>query len=221
MTKRDIDWDFLGTIGLTILVGIVTAGLPFLISGFWVLVEGLRAQANPGGDLMVVFGKRLVNDHPDADYRTRLEAAARLANSRPGHHIWILGGYTGNAQLTEAAAGVALLRSMPGGNAFKVSLEEQSRDTLTNLRNFRAHLAGNVPQTLTLITNRYHLARVGLMARSLGLPHEGCAAEVIGSAMIPSLLVRLPMESFFVTWFVTGKLWATMTRNGRMLNRVT
>lgn len=217
----DIDWDFLGTFALTVMVGIAAAGLPFLITGLWVLAHGLRAQTNPADDLLVVFGKRLINDCPDADYRARLATAARIANGRPGHHIWILGGRTGYAKHTEAAAGEELLRTMPGGDSFRVTLEERSHDTLTNLRNFRACLAETDARTLTLITNRYHLARVGQMARSLGLPHQMCAAEEIGKALNFSLLLRLPMEAFYVAWFATGKLWATLTRNRRMLNRVT
>ena len=217
----DIDWDFLGTFALTVVVGVATAGLPFLITGIWVLAHGLRAQTTSADDLLVVFGKRLINDYPDVDYRARLATAARLANGRPGHHIWILGGRTGNAQYTEAAAGEALLRTMPGGDTFRVTLEERSHDTLTNLRHLRVYLAENDARTLTLITNRYHLARVGQMARSLGLPHQMCAAEEIGAALKSSLLLRLPMEAFYVAWFATGKLWATMTGNKRMLNRVT
>ena len=216
-----IDWDGLGTFALTILFGLATAGLPFIVSGLWVLAKGLRARGDIGGDLLVVFGKRLVNDRPDGDYRARLATAARLAAGRPEHRIWILGGRTGNARLTEAAAGEALLRSLPDGEGLRIGLEERSHDTLTNLRNLRELLAGVDPEPLTLITNRYHLARVGQMARSLGMPHRECAAEAIGSALRPALLVRLPMEAVYVAWFATGKLWARLTRNRRMLDRVT
>jgi hypothetical protein len=72
-----------------------------------------------------------------------------------------------------------------------------------------------------LITNRYHLARVAQMADSLSLPHHSCAAEGIGAALRPSWLARWPLEAFYVTWFATGKLWARLTGNQRMLARVT
>lgn len=217
----DIDWDGVGTFAMTVLVGFAFAGLPFVISGFWVLGKGLGARNDTGSDLLVVFGKRLAGDRPDGDYQARLRTAARLAAGRPGHRILILGGHTGGGRLTEAAAGEALLRDLPDGGVLNIGREEASVDTLTNLRNVRDMLRGSDPLPLTLITNRYHLARVGQMAGSLGLPHHCCAAEGIRSALRPSALVRWPMEAFYVTWFATGKLWATLTRNRRMLARVT
>jgi uncharacterized SAM-binding protein YcdF (DUF218 family) len=216
-----IDWDGLGTFALTILAGAATAGLPFLIAAARVLRAGLGTADGPGSDLLVVFGKRLLRDQPDRDYRARLTTAARLAAGRPQHRILILGGHTGDAGLSEAEAGERLLRALPGGAALNVGLEQASRDTLTNLRNLREMLAGTDPRPLTLITNRYHLARVAQMAASLGLAHRCCAAEGIGAALRPSWLLRWPLEAFYVTWFATGKLWATLTRNRRMLARVT
>ena len=217
----DIDWDSLGTFALTVLVGVATAGVPFVISGFRVLGKGLGARNDTSSDLLVVFGKRLVSDQPDDDYQARLRTAARLATARPRHRILILGGQTGDARLTEAAAGEALLRALPNGAALNIGLEETSVDTLTNLRNVREMLKRADPRPLTLITNRYHLARAAQTAGSLGLAYQLCAAEGIRTALRWSTLIHWPMEAFYVTWFATGKLWATLTRNRRMLARVT
>jgi len=216
-----IDRDGLGTLALTVAAGTVSAGLPFLAALLWVLWVGLRAAADAGSGLLVVFGKRLVDDGPDADYRARLATAARLSAGGTGRRILILGGRTGRARLTEAGAGERLLRALPGGEALDIGLEQASGDTLTNLRNLRALLAGADPRPVTLITNRYHLARVGQMAASLGLAHRLCAADDIRTALRPAALARWPLEAFYVTWFATGKLWAGMTRNRRMLARVT
>jgi uncharacterized SAM-binding protein YcdF (DUF218 family) len=216
-----IDWDGLGTFALTMLVGAATAGLPFLIAAARVLRVGLGTADGAGSDLLVVFGKRLVQDRPDRDYRARLTTAARLAAGRAQHRILILGGRTGDASLTEAEAGERLLRTLPGGERLNIDLEQGSGDTLTNLRNLRELLAGTDLRPLTLITNRYHLARVAQMAASLGLAHRCCAAEGVGAALRPSWLARWPLEAFYVAWFATGKLWATLTRNRRMLARVT
>jgi uncharacterized SAM-binding protein YcdF (DUF218 family) len=218
---RGIDWDGLGTFALTILAGTAAAGLPFLVAAAWVLRVGLSAGRSADGDLLVVFGKRLVDHHPDPDYQARLTSAARLAGGRPGHRILILGGRTAGARLTEAEAGECLLRALPGGASLSIDLEQASGDTLTNLRNLRELLAGDDPRPLTLITNRYHLARVSQMAHSLGLAHERCAAETVAAALRPAVLPRWPLEAFYVTWFTTGKLWASLTRNRRMLARVT
>ncbi|MEA3640605.1 MAG: YdcF family protein [Lamprobacter sp.] len=216
-----IDWDGLGTFALTLVLVAATAGLPLLIAAARVLNVGLKTVKDPDSDLLVVFGKRLVEDRPDRDYCDRLKTAARLASGRPQHSILILGGRTGDASLSEAEAGAQLLRMLPGGAMLNIGLEQASADTLTNLRNLRELLAGAEPQPLTLITNRYHLARVVQMADSLSLPHRPCAAEGIGAALRPSWLARWPLEAFYVTWFTTGKLWARLTGNQRMLARVT
>jgi uncharacterized SAM-binding protein YcdF (DUF218 family) len=215
-----IDWDSLGTLALTILIGLASAGIPFVVALIWVLAVGLRATTGPATERVVVFGKRLINDRPDPDYRARLATAARLAATQPNRRILILGGRTGGARLTEAEAGEQLLRALPNGASLSIGLEQASSDTLANLRNLRTLLT-EMREPLTLISNRYHLARLGQMAASLGLSYRLCAAEPIAPALRPARLHRWLLESVYVTWFATGKLWARLIRNRRMLARVT
>ena len=72
----------------------------------------------------------------------------------------------------------------------------------------------------TLISNRYHLARIGLIASSLGIAYRLWPAE---DRFAPALRLwpTLIRESVFYLWFVVGKGWATLTGNTRMLARVT
>ena len=216
-----IDRDEIGTLALTVLVGVAAAGLPFLVAFARVLGVGLRAKTEGGTGVIVVFGKRLVDNRADADYRARLETAARIATSSSGR-ILILGGRTGGARITEAEAGEQMLRSFPGGVGLRITLEQTSQDTLTNLRHAREIMAeSESSEPLTLVSNRYHLARVGQMATSLGLRYRLCAAEDVAGALRPSSLHRWPLEGFYVAWFATGKAWARLTRNRRMVARVT
>ncbi|QVL46800.1 MAG: YdcF family protein [Thiocapsa sp.] len=220
-TPGTLDRDEIGTFALTCLIGVAALGLPFLVALARVLAVGLRSKTEGPTGVVVVFGKRLVDDRPDRDYRARLETAARLTTGS-SDRILILGGRTGGARVTEAEAGAQLLRDIPGSDQWRIVLEQTSRDTLTNLRNVRELLAENASrEPLTLISNRYHLARVGQMASSLGLSHRLCAAEDVATALRPSSLHRWLMEGFYVAWFATGKAWARLTRNHRMLARVT
>ncbi|WP_041447514.1 ElyC/SanA/YdcF family protein [Thiocystis violascens] len=217
-----IDWDSLGTLALTILVGVAGAGIPFVVALARVLAVGLRTRSGPATGLAVVFGKRLVKDQPDPDYRARLATAARLALARPDLRILILGGRTGGARLTEAAAGAQRLRALPDCANLSIDLEQGSTDTLANLRNLRTLLAETGRrEPLTLISNRYHLARLDQMASSLNLDYRLCAAETLVTALRSTLPQRWLLEGFYLTWFATGKLWARLTRNRRMLARVT
>jgi hypothetical protein len=99
-------------------------------------------------------------------------------------------------------------------------LEGRSRDTLQNLRNARELLGGEGPRRVTLLSNRYHLARCALFARQLGYDWELCAAEP-QLALTPSTLLRIAGEAYFVCWSDIGTRWARFIGDQRMLSRVT
>lgn len=221
-----IDRDGLFTLALTVLVIAGLAGIPLAAALGWVCWTGLRAGRDAADDTLVVFGKRPRRGRVDDDYRARLSTAARLAAARPRRRIIILGGRTGGTALSEAEAGRRiLLQGLPERGRLNVTLEQVSSNTLTNLRNLRGlldtSLDGTGQRPLTLITNRYHLARVGQMATSLGLAHHLCAAEDRCTALRPAKLANWLIEAFYFSWFITGKLWAVTTGNRRMLARVT
>jgi uncharacterized SAM-binding protein YcdF (DUF218 family) len=217
-----LDRDALFTFALTLLVSLLTLGIANLFALYRVLAAArLRTDPGSASPLLLVPGKRLIGERPDCDFALRLRRAAALSAQDPGHLILILGGITGEAQVSEAAAGARYLRALPNGGALHIELESASRDTLTNLRNVRELLArrpGGPPATL--ISNRYHLARIGLIADSLRIGHRLWPAEerfAPDAALWPVLL----RESFFYLWFLVGKGWARLTRNARMLGRVT
>ncbi|MBC7988227.1 MAG: YdcF family protein, partial [Luteimonas sp.] len=103
-------------------------------------------------------------------------------------------------------------------------LEGGSRDTLQNLRNARELLhtstAGEPFGRVTLLSNRYHLARCALFAGQLGLDWELCAAE----ARLPMhvrTVWRIAGEAVYVCWSDIGTRWARLIGHRRMLARVT
>jgi uncharacterized SAM-binding protein YcdF (DUF218 family) len=220
--RNPFDRDAALTLGLTLLASLLTLGIANLFALYRV-VRATRVRADPSGTsgLILVPGKRLIGERPDADFERRLRCAAALSALDPSHPILILGGFTGAARVSEAAAGAHFLHSLPNGDALRIELESASRDTLTNLRNVRALLQRSPGAIdVTLISNRYHLARIGLIATSLGIRHRLWPAEergVPGAAPWSALL----RESLFYLWFLVGKGWARLTRNGRMLARVT
>jgi hypothetical protein len=73
---------------------------------------------------------------------------------------------------------------------------------------------------VTLLTNRYHLARCALFARQLGFDCELCAAEP-RLPLGPRTLLRLAGEAAYVCWSDIGTRWARLIGNQRMLARVT
>lgn len=220
--RHRVDWDGVFTFALTLVVVLLSAGIAYLATAARVLRTARAGTPSAGdGDWLLVPGKRLKDGRPDRDFAARLRRAAALGTEPPGHPILILGGRTDGSDLSEAVAGAAFLRGLPQGERLRVHLEADSLDTLTNLRNVRELLDRWAPGApLLLVSNRYHLARLGLLAASLGLRYRLCPAE----SRLPrdwSTARHLLTESLYCLWFQVGKGWATLIRSRRMLARVT
>lgn len=124
-------------------------------------------------DTAVVMGVNLsAGGALKPDFMTRLDRASRGDVAE----LWVVGGYTStDTNLSEAAAGRAWLIEN-GVDKEKVRIEESSRHTLENLSLLRERI-GAATRRYALISNRYHLARVGMMASGLGMNYVLCAAE--------------------------------------------
>jgi len=223
VSEPDIDWDGLFTFGLTVLVIVGTLGAALIVAVRRVVtVARMRVDSENATELLIVPGKRLVQDRPDGDFSARLRRAAALSQAKNRRRILILGGKTASSTISEAEAGEIFLRSLPGTGDLSILQESASRNTLSNLRNVRDMLSESLScdGQVTLISNRYHLARLGLIADSLGVAHILWPAEDKLRLDSPMVLT-LVREGLFWLWFRVGKLWALLTRNSRMLARVT
>lgn len=214
-----VDWDGLVTFLLTLLLLASTLGIPLLLTLRNVKHTAVSVKNVTTARQLLVFGKHLHNKRIDEDYRQRLLKAAELMRQKPDRYLLLLGGAANLGQLSESVAGEQFLLEQ-GVEQHRMSREEQSRNTLENLRNARNLLPGSTDTQVALISNRYHLARIHTMAESLGIRHQLCAAE-------PSfrfswrLLPRLIIEAWYILWFLTGKRWARLINSQRMLDRVT
>nr|WP_244754278.1 YdcF family protein [Rhodanobacter sp. B2A1Ga4] len=202
---------------------VLSAGLVWLGYLIHVCRIALRSPlAPPRRMVTLVFGRRLVRDAPEHDYQQRLRRALTLAEQRQTGHLLLLGGCSGG-QCSEAAAGHAWLRlhGLPG--EVQVELEQESVDSLENLRHARRLLlteagdAGLPP--VALVTSRYHLARCLLLARRLGFDGTPVAAE-------PALprqgryLGLLLLEASYLMWIDLGLRWAQLIGHRRMVARI-
>jgi len=93
-------------------------------------------------------------------------------------------------------------------------MEEISTNTLENMKHSRGWFAGF--DEVVLVTNRYHLERLQTLANGLTLTTRPCAAEE--SVDLP--LSKLFTETLFLHWYWTGRVYATVTRNQRMLDKI-
>lgn len=213
------DSDGLLTFFLSSLVMLLTGGvflLLFLIPvSYRAISTGTTARDR---SVLLVFGKQLLNNKIDADYTARLDRAENLVTSVDIEKILVLGGKTGKASITEAVAGKEYLVSH-GVTESLIHLEQSSRHTLENLKNVLDVIRASGQPNVTLISNRYHLARCAVMAKGFGLTPVLCAAEEHFEFSLRNL-ANIVTEAFFLHWYYTGKGWAFITRNKRMLDRI-
>lgn len=218
----DLDRDAWLTFGLTLLISAASLGIANLLALRHVLAAARLPRSNGAfvGKILV-FGKRLSHERPDAEYARRLEHALYKYEDPLRQQLVLLGGRTRDASRSEAQAGADHLRARAAGKTLNLRLENQSTHTIENLKCVREILSPEeLSHPLLLVSNRYHLARIGLVARSLGIRYRLEPAEA-HFRLDPAMLGRLAMESWFFLWFNVGKRWAQATGNRRMLNRVT
>lgn len=218
---RDRDVLQAGLVSLLVLV--LSGGLVWLAY----LIHVCRVAAHsplmpPRRMVTLVFGRRLEFDQPEHDYSQRLQRALTLVHAARVDHLLLLGGCSG-AHGSEAAAGQAWLLQHGLPLRIRVVLEQDSTDSLENLRHARTLLqaaAGHAElPPVALVTSRYHLARCLLLARRLGFDGVPVAAEAT-LPLRPGYLGRLLMEASYLMWIDLGVRWAGLIGNRRMAARI-
>ena len=140
----------------------------------------------------------------------------------PNAHRGLLGGYSGGVR-SEAQAGHAWLQQLGLPAGARVELEQESVDSLENLRHARGLLqGGDRAETLppvALLTSRYHLARCLLLARRLGFDGHVVAAEDALPGT-PRYLALLVVEATYLMWIDLGVRWARLIGHRRMAARI-
>lgn len=182
-----------------------------------------RSPLRPPAPMVVlVFGRQLEHDEPEADYRQRLRRALALAREALAERLLLLGGASGSS-ISEAAAGHRWLLREGLPHEVTVQLDHVSTDSLENLRQARGLLRGDDATAplppVALVTSRYHLARCLLLARQLGFTGLPVAAEPV----LPrhaGYLGRLLLEAGYLMWIDLGLRWAHLIGHRRMAARL-
>jgi uncharacterized SAM-binding protein YcdF (DUF218 family) len=206
---------------VTVAALIFSAGLIWLAYLIHVCRIAARSPlAPPRRMIALVFGRRLEADAPEHDYQQRLRRTLMLAQQSQIDHVLLLGGCSGG-QRSEASAGHAWLQRHGLPSHVRVELEQDSVDSLENLRHARQLLQadGASLPPVALVTSRYHLARCLLLARQLGFSSLPVAAE-------PALprhwryLGLLLLEASYLMWIDLGLRWARLIGHRRMHTRI-
>ncbi|ROU08381.1 YdcF family protein [Lysobacter enzymogenes] len=213
------DRDILQVAAVTATACALSAGLVYLGYFVHVLRVARNAPCRPErGECVLLFGKHGPGGRLDRDFEARLDRAVSLWRERPPRSVVLLGGGAADETSEAELARLGLLARGLANDA-PLRLENQSRDTLQNLRNARELLGEGMRSRVTLLSSRYHLARCAWFARRLGYDFELCAAEP-RLRLDARMLVRLAGEAAYVCLSDVGARWARLIGNRRMLARV-
>lgn len=220
LPKNDnkFDVDGYAMLLLSLLVMIATAGISYLLCLKKIISIAKNETSLCDADATIfVLGKKLINDQPDNEYVLRLKRVHTILKTNLAAQVIVLGGKTGDANITEAQAGKIFLEQHKIDTS-QIKLEESSRNTLENLKN-AIDLFNLINKKIVIVTNRYHLARAKQMANGFGLEVKLCAAEE-KLDINPLLLLKLMVEALHTQWYVSGRVYAKLTNNTRMINRI-
>jgi len=216
MVRKDYDGFLTLLLSFTLIV--LLFGVSYLLTFAYILLTAIKTSCdNKNSQQIVVPGKRLSNDLPDNDYLQRLDRVLSIVAFATNKKVYILGGITGEASVSEARAGQNYLEDN-NIQTSEIYLEEKSRDTRENMKQLKT-CSTIKDRHICLITNRYHLARASIMAQGFGFIVEECAAE---NSFTPSIVATATLfaEAFFLHWYLVGRIYAKLTRNQRMLSRI-
>lgn len=220
LPKQDnkVDLDGYAMLLLSTVFMTATAGLSYLYYFKKIFHTAKNETPHCDNDVVVfVLGKKLKNELPDEEYVQRLERVQNILHQHDDSNVIILGGKTGKATISEAYAGKLFLQQN-NIDISRINLEEASRNTLENIKN-AINLLKEKNKKIVIVSNRYHLSRAQQMAKGFGLEIELCAAEEKFNLNLLSVL-KLMTEALHVHWYASGRLYARLTNNARMLERI-
>ncbi len=216
------DRDVLHSLAVTLAALLLTCGLLWLVYLRRVWRMAARSPSQPAQrGVVLVFGCRLRNGLPKADYRHRLRRCAHIMRAGLARRVVLLGGASsGSGSTTESAAGARWLRTHgPLPDDVELILEQTSIDSLENLRHARIVLNADPLPPVVLVSSRYHLARCQLLARCLGFEGRPVGAEP-RMPRHPAYMLRILMEAGYLMWIDIGLRWARLIGHRRMLSRM-
>ncbi len=224
LSIKQLDWSGLFTLLLSITTGLLTAGLIWI---WWVIKVHHTAkysQANLSPKTWLLLGKRLRHNQPDKDYQQRLDQVIVACQQSSPTILMLLGGTTHHNTVSESQAGLSyLIHNQPdcfNHPKFILNLEQNSQNTLENLKEIRQALTQQKTSLeVSLITNRYHLARSQAMAQTLGFQCHFIPAETHYTF---SLLQtgKILIEAFYLNWYTTGKAFSQLFKIQHMLKKI-
>ena len=157
-----------------------------------IIINGIELGNEKMTDYLIVLGARVKGDEPSLTLQYRLDKAYEYLIQHPNTRVVLSGGQGPGEDITEAEAMKRYLQEK-GLSASRMIMEDQSTDTVENLRNaFTLIDKEKENATITIVTSRFHVLRSKMIARDLGKKVEG-----IGAQTLPFLIPNYYLREFF------------------------
>lgn len=159
-------------------IAVLALASPFLLIGSLLLAIYWQARTDQSRpvDAIVVLGTAQYNGVPSPDLKARLDEALAAYREGLAAYIVVTGGNMPGDAYTEAEAGQIYLtdRGVPGG---AILMEDEGRDSWESMQGAARVLKQHGLKRVLLVSDGFHLFRLKLMARELGLTAYGRAAS--------------------------------------------
>ncbi len=159
----------------------VIAAAAALVVAAWLLVVAevvlvARHDAAAPADAIVVLGAAQYNGHPSPVFRARLDHAAELFRRGLAPHVLVTGGVGAGDTVSEAVVGRRYLAGVRVDSTALVAVAT-GRSTEPSLRAAADWVRAHGGQRVILVSDGFHMLRLCLTARRLGLVPLGSPAR--------------------------------------------
>jgi len=182
---------------IKIICGLVILGLLYIMILHFLIKSVEDEIPLENAQYMIVLGARLYGDYPSPALRERLHSAFIYLMDNPATKVIVSGGQGSDELIPEAEAMKIYLTEM-GINHDRILVETMSTSTYENIKNSISIIKDNNEDnpTIVIVTNKFHLFRVYLLAK-----RQGQEVSLLGAEIPPSIL----FSSYFREYFALTK----------------
>ena len=146
----------------------------------------------------MVLGAKVNGTSPSLSLNDRIGAAYAYLKAHPDTVAVLSGGQGEGENITEAQCMFDHLTAM-GIDESRLWMEDQATSTIENFRYSVALIeekTGAIPETVTVLSNEFHLFRAGMMAEDCGLEADFIAAPTSK----PLIRISYTIREIFALW---------------------
>ena len=167
---------------------LIISAVAVLVMFCGMISSEFTAKGNHNLDYIIVLGAQVREDGPSVVLRYRLDAAIEYLNENPNTICIVSGGQGFNEPFSEAD-GMADYLIENGIEKSRILLEDESTNTLENIRNSKALMESSY-NGVGIVTNNFHVFRAVQLAKAQGLENVCGIAADSSKIYLPNNVLR-------------------------------